>query len=330
MYSSTYAVIHVNGYLSEHFSIMLLVDQEYVLWSLLYVEPLLLKSKTLRGISHDLGRGRAISAYVDGITIIVSISRHKRIQSNDGKINQEKSVSLHFVTWRGRFLQLNYVVEHWTEGPVKLLGIWFGPDLLVENLDEVTSRMTSHIKKWTKRKLFLESCVAVANASVIYYHLTIVFAPPPTLYAWSNSSACSLAICERDAFHLPGTPFVIKTHVVEGWECRGYRYADMCWSYDIFSASLAMRRSAFVWQHFPQFVSEFQSLIKCRARQCVRQSQLSTSWAMWHVEVPLWHSIEGLLWTNKFDDVFIETLGIYENKLAGLCWMFSGHFGAHE
>ena len=69
----------------------------------------------------------------------------------------------------------------WTEGPVKLLGVWFGPDLQVEkNWDEVASRVASLTHKWAERKLSLKGRAEVANtyiASVVYYRLSVVPCP---------------------------------------------------------------------------------------------------------------------------------------------------------
>lgn len=63
----------------------------------------------------------------------------------------------------------------WMEGLLKLLGIWFGPDLQAEkNRDEVMSRVAKFTQKLAKGKLFLKDKAEVVNiyiASIIYYGL---------------------------------------------------------------------------------------------------------------------------------------------------------------
>ena len=75
MYSGICSVVRVNGHLSEPFEITRSVRQGCPLSSLLYVltlEPLLRKLEVLRGIPFELGRGRAVSAYADDVTVMVS------------------------------------------------------------------------------------------------------------------------------------------------------------------------------------------------------------------------------------------------------------------
>ena len=75
MYSNICSVVKVNGHLSESFSIARSVRQGCPLSPLLYVlalEPLLRKLEVSRGIPRELGCGRAVSAYADDVTVIVS------------------------------------------------------------------------------------------------------------------------------------------------------------------------------------------------------------------------------------------------------------------
>ncbi len=100
-------------------------------------------------------------------------------------INPDKSVGLRLGTWRGKSMPSDSVVGCWTDRPVKLLGVWFGPDLqLDKNWDEVTSRVASLTQKWAERKLSLKGWAEVANtyiASIIIYRLTVVPCPSPRL-----------------------------------------------------------------------------------------------------------------------------------------------------
>uniref|UniRef100_A0A0L8FV57 Uncharacterized protein n=1 Tax=Octopus bimaculoides TaxID=37653 RepID=A0A0L8FV57_OCTBM len=81
---------------------------------------------------------RAVSAYADNIIVIESDTRHVNVIDTALKeykaltgaiINQEKSVALKLGTWRCKPMTPNNVLERWTEGPVKLFGVWFGLDL---------------------------------------------------------------------------------------------------------------------------------------------------------------------------------------------------------
>lgn len=70
------------------------------------------------------------------------------------------------------------IIECRTKVPVKLLGVWFGPELQVEkNWVDVLSRANHRIKVWSWRWLSLKWRVEVANvfiASAIIYGLTVI------------------------------------------------------------------------------------------------------------------------------------------------------------
>ena len=136
------------------------------------------------------GQSRAASVYVDDVTVMVSDASEieavgailQEYQQVTGAcINRDKSVGLQLGNWRGRPTPASGEFCRWTEGPVKLLGVWFGPDLQVDrNWDEVASRVASLTQKWAERKLSLKGRAEVANAyiaSVVYYRLTVVPCP---------------------------------------------------------------------------------------------------------------------------------------------------------
>lgn len=65
------------------------------------------------------------------------------------KINDDKSAVLQLGTWRSRSMPIDCVVGCRTEGQVKLVGLWFDPDLQVDkNWSEVKNRMVSLSQKW--------------------------------------------------------------------------------------------------------------------------------------------------------------------------------------
>lgn len=49
------------------------------------------------------------------------------------------------------------VVVCWPDGPVKLLEVWFSPDVQVEkNWDMVMNRVANLTQRWAERKLYLK------------------------------------------------------------------------------------------------------------------------------------------------------------------------------
>lgn len=52
------------------------------------------------------------------------------------KFYGEKSVGFQVGTRKGKWIPSNSVVERWIEGPIKMLGVWFGPDR--EELSKLT------------------------------------------------------------------------------------------------------------------------------------------------------------------------------------------------
>lgn len=106
----------------------------------------------VRDIPRELG---ALSAYSDDFTVIVSNHRHndlvgEAIKENktvmEAKINRESSVVLRLGTRRSKPMSSKTIsiVGAWIDGPVKLLRVWFVPDLQKEkNRGEITSRMTT-------------------------------------------------------------------------------------------------------------------------------------------------------------------------------------------
>lgn len=79
-----------------------------------------------------------MSAYADVVIVIVSSEKHTDLigttlreyeAATGARINAEKLVGWELDTWWSRSMPYNSVVRCWTDGLLKLLGIWFGPDL---------------------------------------------------------------------------------------------------------------------------------------------------------------------------------------------------------
>ena len=70
------------------------------------------------------------------------------------KINRDKSVGLRLGTWKGCALPGPFI---WKDGPCKILGVWFGPDLQLEkNWSEVLEKLVAATELWLRRRLSLK------------------------------------------------------------------------------------------------------------------------------------------------------------------------------
>ena len=142
------AVVQVNGRRSGVIAIERSVRQGCPLSPLLYVlalEPLLRRlrdegtSPALRGIPF-VGRFAArVSAFADDVTVFVScrqdieavkevVVEYERIAG--AKVNFDKSEGLQLGAWRGSNTLPGPF--RWSDRPIRILGVWFGPDLQLE------------------------------------------------------------------------------------------------------------------------------------------------------------------------------------------------------
>lgn len=96
-------------------------------------------------------------------------------------VNRDNSVGLQLCTRRGKTILLNNVVERWTERPVKLLAVQFGPYFHREkNWSAVTSRVTHLHLTYPEQRLTLKGRAEVTGmfiTFVIAYRLTVMHCP---------------------------------------------------------------------------------------------------------------------------------------------------------
>ena len=198
LYRSPTARVRVNGKCSESFALSRSVRQGCPLSPLLYclaLEPLLrrLRDGGRRGVLLPGGARARNSAYADDVSVFVSshedilavlqaLDEYERITG--AKINRSKSKGLRLGAWR----RLNPPGPfEWTNGPIKILGIWFGPDLQLElNWSEVQAKVEGSVQTWLRRRLSLkgraEAC-ATYVFPMILYRLSVIPLPRDRLKA---------------------------------------------------------------------------------------------------------------------------------------------------
>ena len=100
-------------------------------------------------------------------------------QIAEAKINFDKSEGLRFGAWRGG-VPLPEPFR-WSDRPVRILGMWFGPSLQLErNWSEVQAKVDAQVSTWLQRQLSLkgraEAC-AVYIFPLILYRLSVLSLP---------------------------------------------------------------------------------------------------------------------------------------------------------
>ena len=189
MYHNPQAVMQVNGRRSRVFAIERSVRQGCSLSLLLYVLALELLLRrlwdegtnlALRGVPFAGPLSARVSAFADDITVFVSrrldikavkkaVGEYERIAG--AKVNFDKSEGLQFGAWTGS----NTLPEpfRWSDGPVRILGVWFGPDLQLErNWSEVQAKVNAQVGIWLSRRLSLkgraEACAGYVFPLILY------------------------------------------------------------------------------------------------------------------------------------------------------------------
>ena len=189
MYHNPQAVVQVNGRRSRVFAIERSVWQGCPLSPLLYVlalEPLLRRLRdeganpALRGVPFAGPLSARVSAFADDITVFVSrrldikavkkaVGEYERIAG--AKVNFDKSEGLRLGAWTGSNTLPGPF--RWSDGPVRILGVWFGPDLQLErNWSEVQAKVNAQVGIWLSRRLSLkgraEACAGYAFPLILY------------------------------------------------------------------------------------------------------------------------------------------------------------------
>ena len=189
MYHNPQAVVQVNGRRSGVFVIERSVRQGCPLSPLLYVltlEPLLRRLRdgktgpSLRGIPFASSLAARVSAFADDVTVFVSrrldikavkeaVVEYERIAG--AKVNFGKSEGLRLGAWRGSNTLPGPF--RWSDGPIRILGVWFGPDLQLErNWSEVQAKVNAQVGIWLSRRLSLkdraEACATYVFPLILY------------------------------------------------------------------------------------------------------------------------------------------------------------------
>ena len=139
-----------------------------------------------------------VSAFTDDITVFVShrldIEAMKEVvveyeQIAGAKVNFDKSEGLRLGAWRGSNTLAGPF--RWNDGPIRILGVWFGPDLQLEwNWSEVQAKVNVQVGIWLSRWLSLkgraEAC-AVYVFSLILYRLAVLPLPKERWLALKQS-----------------------------------------------------------------------------------------------------------------------------------------------
>ena len=185
MYHKPQAVVQENGRRSGAFAIERSVQQGCPLSPLLYVLALETLVRRLRaeGANSAL-RGvpltARVSAFADDITVFVSrrqdvetvrkaVGEYERIAGD--KINFDKSEGLRLGAWRGSDTLPGPF--RWSDGPVCIRRVWFGPDLqLKRNWSEVQAKVNAQMGTLFSRRLSLkgraEACAGYVFPLILY------------------------------------------------------------------------------------------------------------------------------------------------------------------
>ena len=132
------------------------------------------------------------TAYADDVSVLVTSSAEVEEVSKEigryeavtgAKINREKSVGLRLGSWKGCVLPGPLI---WKDGPCKILGVWFGPDLQLEkNWSEVLDKVVAATELWLRRRLSLKGRAEVCSShiySLAVYRLSVLPIPATILF----------------------------------------------------------------------------------------------------------------------------------------------------
>ena len=101
-----------------------------------------------------------------------AVSEYERIAG--AKVNFDKSEGLRLGAWRSSDTLLGPF--RWSDGPVRILGVCFGPDLQLErNWSEVQAKVNAQVRIWLSRRLSLKGR---AKACAVYVFPLILYRLP--------------------------------------------------------------------------------------------------------------------------------------------------------
>ena len=189
MYHNPQAVVQENGRCSRTFAVERSVRQGCPLSPLLYVlalEPLFRRLRdegtdsAWRSVPFAGPLTARVSAFADDITVFVShrldikavkeaVVEYERIAG--AKVNFDKSEGLRLGAWRGSNTLPGPF--RWSDGPIRILGVWFGPELQLErNWSEVQTKVNAQVGIWLSRRLSLkgraEACATYVFPLILY------------------------------------------------------------------------------------------------------------------------------------------------------------------
>ena len=92
-----------------------------------------------------------------------TVARYEKVAG--AKVNFDKSEGLRLGAWRGSVPLPGPF--RWSDGPVRILGVWFGPGLKLErNWLEVRAKVEARVVAWLRRRLSLKGRVEVCAVHV--------------------------------------------------------------------------------------------------------------------------------------------------------------------
>ena len=118
-----------------------------------------------------------VSRRWDILAVKEAVSNYKKVAG--AKVNFDKSEGLRLGAWRGSVPLPGPF--RWSDGPVCILGVWFGPGLQLErNWLEVWTKVEAQVAAWLRRRLTLKGRAEVCAGYIfplILYHLSVLPLP---------------------------------------------------------------------------------------------------------------------------------------------------------
>ena len=103
-----------------------------------------------------------------------AVLRYEKVAG--AKVNFDKSEGLRLGAWRGAIPLPGPF--RWSYGPIRILGVWFGPSLQLErNWSEVRAKVDAQVGTWLRRRLSLKGRAEVRTVYIfplILYRLSVL------------------------------------------------------------------------------------------------------------------------------------------------------------